>query len=129
MPTTLITGSAHRIGAAIAAQLHQNGHNIMLHYGQSEVAAMALCTQFNEARPCSAATIRYDLTQLDGLAAIVEQTLAEFGALDVLINNASGFHKEPFAAIEPLQALKTLQCNSLAPLFLSQAASACSQSK
>ena len=72
MPTTLITGSAHRIGAAIAAQLHQNGHNIMLHYGQSEVAAMQLCTQFNEARSDSAATIRYDLTQLDGLAAIVE---------------------------------------------------------
>jgi pteridine reductase len=122
MPTALITGSAHRLGAAIALRLHQSGYQIMLHYGQSEVAATKLCRQLNQSRPESAATVQYNLTNLNAMATLIEQTQATFGGLDVLVNNASEFRKEPFAAMKPQQALKTLQCNTLAPLFLSQAA-------
>ena len=34
-PVALITGSARRIGAAIAGHLHQAGYNIVLHANRS----------------------------------------------------------------------------------------------
>ncbi len=49
----LITGSAKRIGAAIARTLHAAGYDLALHYRHSRDELDALATELEAARPGS----------------------------------------------------------------------------
>lgn len=84
----LITGGAKRVGAAICRRLHAAGANLMLHYRASAGEARLLQAELNGVRPDSVALIQADLLELAKLQAVVDQTLARFGRLDGLVNNA-----------------------------------------
>src|ERR1051325_1109606 len=86
----LITGGAHRIGAALARALHAEGMRLVIHYHSSEPAAHALQTELHQLRPASVMLVRGDLGAGERLARnLVYETNEAFGRLDVLINNAS----------------------------------------
>lgn len=118
----LITGSARRVGAAIARRLHGAGANVMLHYKASQADAHKLKQELDGLRPGSAATLQADLLQVAGLAEIVKSVVARFGRLDVLVNNASSFYATPFGEITEDHWDDLIGTNLKAPLFLSQAA-------
>jgi pteridine reductase len=118
----LITGGGRRVGAAITRRLHAAGACVVIHYHRSADAAQALSTELNAARPSSTATIGGDLLDLKVLDALVEATVARYGHLDVLINNASTFYPTPVGEITPAQWDDLMGTNLRAPLFLSQAA-------
>ena len=120
--TVLITGGARRVGAAIARRAHAAGARIAIHYRRSGVQASALAAEFNAARAGSAIVIAADLLDTRALAGIVDATLAAFGRLDVLVNNASSFYPTPVGTITTEQWDDLLGTNLRAPLFLSQAA-------
>jgi pteridine reductase len=120
--TVLITGGARRVGAAIARELHGAGANLAIHYRKSGGDAEALAAELNAARPRSAATVQADLMDLDRLPALVEFALRTFGAVDVLVNNASTFYATKIGEITPAAFDDLLGTNLRAPLFLSQAA-------
>jgi pteridine reductase len=120
--TVLITGGARRVGAAIARMLHGAGANLVVHYRKSAVAAEALTAEMNAARAKSAAIFQADLLDLANLPALVEFTVRTFGALDVLVNNASTFYATKVGEITPQAWDDLLGSNLKAPLFLSQAA-------
>lgn len=122
--SVLITGAARRVGAAIARTLHAAGANIMLHYRQSADEATALATELERARPRSTALVAGDLLDTNSLPKLIEATLARFGQLDILINNASSFYPTPVGTITPAQWDDLMGTNLKAPLFLSQAAAA-----
>ena len=87
----LITGGAKRVGAGICRRLHAAGANLMLHYRASAGEARLLQAELNHTRPKSVALIQADLLDIAKLPSLVEQTLATFGRLDALVNNASSF--------------------------------------
>lgn len=118
----LITGGARRVGAAIARCLHDAGASVLIHYRSSHAEAVALAASLNAARAGSAHCAGGDLVDPDVPAALVETALARFGALDVLINNASSFYPTPVGRITPQAWDDLLGTNLKAPLFLSQAA-------
>lgn len=118
----LITGAARRIGAEIACHLHEKGADVMLHYRSSQANAEALADQLNRRRADSAATHQADLLTLSGLTAMVEATVARFGALTALVNSASSFFKTPIGTIEQSEWDDLMGTNLKAPLFLSQTA-------
>ena len=120
--TVLITGGARRVGAAIARLLHAEGASLMIHYRGSRAAARELAAEFNAARAGSAATHGADLLDLGALAGIVEASLAAFGRLDVLINNASTFYPTPLGEVGADAFDDLIGTNLRAPLFLAQAA-------
>ena len=120
--TVLITGGARRVGAAIARELHAAGANVAIHYRKSANDAEALAAELNTSRPRSAATVQADLLDIAKLPGLVEFTVRSFGALDVLVNNASTFHATPVGEITPAAWDDLLGTNLKAPLFLSQAA-------
>lgn len=120
--TILITGAAKRLGAAIARELHAAGASIMVHYRQASAAAAALVAELNTARPSSAACRQADLLDIDKLPLLVDSTVACFGRLDGLINNASSFFPTPFGSIDALAWDDLVGSNLKAPLFLTQAA-------
>ncbi len=120
----LITGGAKRVGAAICRVLHQQGANLMIHYNTSTAEARALQAELNLIRPQSAAIIQGDLLNTDALPNLVSETIAHFGKLDVLINNASTYYPTEIGKINRDNWQDLIGSNLKAPVFLSQAAAA-----
>lgn len=118
----LITGAAKRLGAAIARGFHAAGANVAIHFHQSATDAERLRDELNAVRSLSAITIGADLLDTSRLPAIVERTVAAFGRLDVLVNNASSFYPTPLGTISLSQWNDLIGTNLQAPLFLAQAA-------
>jgi len=118
----LITGAARRVGAAIARRLHGAGAQVMLHYRSAERDALALQAELNARRADSVTLVHADLLQVGALPELVKNTLARFGRLDVLVNNASSFYATPVGSIGEREWDDLMGTNLKVPLFLSQAA-------
>lgn len=118
----LITGGAKRVGAVTARRLHGLGASVMIHYRSSVLDAEALAAELNRERPDSAALVQGNLHDTEQLPKLVAETLARFGRLDVLVNNASSFYPTAVGDIREQDWLDLVGTNLKAPLFLSQAA-------
>lgn len=121
-PVALVTGSARRIGAAIARRLHAEGYDLALHYLRSGAEMQALAAELESARPGSVLTLQADLCEFDRLPELVVRTVGRFGRLDALVNNASSFQPTPIGMATPQQWDDLLGSNARAPFFLAQAA-------
>jgi len=119
----LITGGAHRVGAAVARALHAAGMRLVVHYHSSEAAAHALQQELQANRPDSVMLVRGDLHNGERmLRNLVYETTESFGQIDVLINNASRFYPTPVGESTEQQWDDLINTNLNAPFFLAQAA-------
>lgn len=94
----------------------------MIHYRTSAGEARALQSELNLQRPQSVAIIQGDLLNVLMLTNLVQETVAHFGRLDILINNASSYYPTEVGEISEHQWADLVGTNLKAPLFLSQAA-------
>ena len=120
-PVALVTGSAKRIGAAIAKGLHAAGYNLVLHYRDSQTAAESLIAELNQQRANSAIGIQADFDQLESVRTLAEKTIKKWQRLDLLINNASMFYPTPLAEASIQNWNSLFNSNLQAPYFLIQA--------
>ena len=120
----LITGGAKRVGAAICRELHANGARLMIHYKSSIIEARALQAELNLQRANSVAIIQCDLLNTAALPNLVHETVAHFGQLDGLINNASSYYATEIGKITEENWHDLVGSNLKAPMFLAQAAAA-----
>ncbi len=115
-PVALITGAAQRIGAVLANQLHQAGFRVVVHYHHSEAAATESVAAFNKLRANSAVALSADLCSPSAVSFLLDATVAQWGRLDVIVNNASIFSRQD------LDWERMWRCNVQAPYQLSHAA-------
>jgi pteridine reductase len=118
----LITGGAKRVGAAICRRLHALGANLMLHHRASVAEARALQHDLNDRRADSVALVQCDLINTASVPSLAKSAIAQFGRLDLLINNASSFFPTPVGEITEKVWDDLVGTNLKAALFLSQAA-------
>jgi 3-oxoacyl-[acyl-carrier protein] reductase len=85
--TALVTGASRGIGAAIAVELARRGAAVAVNYAGSAGAAADVVASI-EAAGGRAKAFRTDVCQADECAALVESAAAEFGSLNILVNNA-----------------------------------------
>src|SRR5437763_3815341 len=83
----LITGGSRGIGAAIAKRLASDGANVAITYSKGADAAASVVKEI-ERDGGKAIAIQADATDAKAVKAAVEKTVATFGRLDVLVNNA-----------------------------------------
>src|SRR5258705_998111 len=83
----LITGGSRGIGAAIAKRLAADGANVAITYTKGADAAASVVKEI-ERTGRNAIAIQADAADADAIEAAVEKTVATFGGLDVLVNNA-----------------------------------------
>jgi pteridine reductase len=120
-PVALITGAGRRIGAAMAAHLHQSGYRILIHYRHSSADAEQLRDQLNQQRPDSAQCLQADLADMTQVKQLAVDALAIWQRIDALINNASSFYPTAIGEINESDWQDLFSSNAQAPLFLSQA--------
>ncbi|OUS13765.1 pteridine reductase [Gammaproteobacteria bacterium 53_120_T64] len=120
-PVVLITGAARRIGAAIATRLHQCGYRVIIHYQNSAADAKELCATLNASRADSAHSLQANLLDIDSVGQLAEASIAHWGQLDALVNNASSFYPTPLPKATNRQWNELLGSNLKGPFFLCQA--------
>lgn len=85
--TALVTGASRGIGRAIAIKLADLGANIAFNYHSNQEQASSLEKEL-AAKGVKAKGSRLDIKNFDEVKGWIERTRAEFGSLDVLVNNA-----------------------------------------
>src|ERR1700758_3664282 len=83
----IITGGSRGIGAAIAKRLARDGAKVAITYAKGADAAASVVKEI-ERDGGKAIAIQADATDAEAGKAAVEKTVATFGGLDVLVNNA-----------------------------------------
>lgn len=120
-PVVFVTGSARRIGAVIARQLHAAGWRVALHCRGSRSEAETLRDGLLAERADSAALITADFSETGAAAVAVEEAASIWGRLDALVNNASSYRRTPLDGLRAEQTEDLLASNLKAPLEASQA--------
>ena len=112
----IVTGAGQGIGRAIAEKLAAEG-------------ATVVATDLNEATAKETADaigggavgIRTDVTSRESVTAMVQQVRAQFGRIDVLVNNAGWDKAGPFVDSDPVDWDRVLQINLYGVLNTSHA--------
>jgi 3-oxoacyl-[acyl-carrier protein] reductase len=86
-PTAIVTGAGRGIGEAIARRLARDGMHIAC-VSRTEANAAKTAAAINDAFPNFARPYAADVADRKAAAAVCEQILADFGRVDVLVNNA-----------------------------------------
>lgn len=84
----LVTGAASGIGLAVAETLANDGYQVVLADVNSE-------TGTQQAKRIGGHFIQVDLTDVAACKALVDEAVAKFGSVDVLVNNAGIQHVSP----------------------------------
>lgn len=85
--TALVTGASRGIGRAIALKLASAGYTVAINYAGSHDAAAAVKSEI-EAAGGKAILLQGDVSKPEDVDRIFKSVKEQFGALDVLVNNA-----------------------------------------
>jgi NAD(P)-dependent dehydrogenase (short-subunit alcohol dehydrogenase family) len=88
----LITGGSRGIGAETARRMAAAGGHVIINYRRSESEANTLVAEIGE----NATAIQADVADPAALETMIDDVVARFGAIDVLVNNAAVFEYNPF---------------------------------
>ncbi|MBN8952275.1 MULTISPECIES: SDR family oxidoreductase [unclassified Rhizobium] len=96
--TAIVTGASKGIGAAIAKQLATDGFQIIVNYASSAGEAEDVVGGI-ELAGGRAIAVRADVADALAVAALFDRAEAEFGKVDVLVNNAGISKFSPLARV------------------------------
>ncbi len=117
----LVTGSARRLGSAIARGLARAGASIAVHHNSSPETARSVARELGQLG-ARTEVFQADLTDAEQLFALFSAIDGAFGRLDILVNSAARFEHKPVLEITPEDWDGTLNLNLRAPFFCSQSA-------
>ncbi|MFL6557531.1 MAG: enoyl-[acyl-carrier-protein] reductase FabL [Bacillus sp. (in: firmicutes)] len=117
----LITGSSRGIGKATALRLAEAGYDIVINYARSKKSALETAEHI-EALGRKVLVVKANVGDVAKIKEMFTQIDAEFGRLDVFVNNAASGVQRPIMELEENHWDWTLNINSKALLFCAQEA-------
>jgi NAD(P)-dependent dehydrogenase (short-subunit alcohol dehydrogenase family) len=122
MKNVVITGSTQGIGRGLAAELAKRGHNVVIS-GRSQEnvdAAVAVVSQGAKGKVVGQPT---DVTDSAAVQTLWDKAVAEFGSVDLWINNAGVAHTTKPIAETDVEDIKVMvNTNMLGTIYGSQVA-------
>ena len=115
----IVTGAGHGLGLATAARLAEAGASVVLNDldgDRVEASAASLREQGG-----TAAAMAGDVANSDDVEALVAGCVELYGRVDVLVNNAGIWPREPFLEADPDLWRRTLEVNLIGQLIVAQA--------
>jgi len=118
----LVTGSARRVGRAIAIELARRGAHVLVHYFRSDESTVRETLLEIKSHGVIAFAVQADLADSAGVDTVFKAVAEHFGRLSILVNSASIFNKNTVmeASLEDWQ--RSLDINLTAPFLCTQAA-------
>ncbi|MBI3805253.1 MAG: SDR family oxidoreductase [Nitrospirae bacterium] len=126
--TAMVTGAGRRVGRSIALALAARGAQVAIHYNRSKKEAESVVQEI-ERQGGRAHPVQGDLVRPSDCRRIVQETVAFFGRLDVLVNNAAVFFKTPLFEVTEEAWDITLDSNLKGSFFCAQAAAKAMQAE
>src|SRR5258707_4304102 len=117
----LVTGGSRGIGAAIAKRLAADGASVAITYSKGADAAASVVKAI-EATGGKAIAIQADAADVKAVKNAVEKTVATFGRLDVLVNNAGTAIPKTFEETSLEEMDRVIDINLRGALVATQAA-------
>jgi glucose 1-dehydrogenase len=118
--TVLITGSGRGIGRAIAIKFGQEGANVVVNDLHDDENAAETIRQV-QATGAKAVFLQADISKVANVQTLLNQSVAAFGSLDILINNAGVEIHAPFWEVTEQQYDIVMNVNLKGMFFLTQA--------
>ena len=108
----LVTGASKGIGQAIAERLAADGMALAIHFGEDESGASATLERI-EAAGGRGRKFRADISDAARVKALFDEVVAEFGRLDVVVNNAGiGLPMTPIAQVSEADFDRVMATNA-----------------
>src|SRR5688500_1897660 len=117
----IVTGASRGIGAAIAARLAADGAKTVINYARSERAANDVVESIRKSGG-DAIAVRADISDLEQIPGLIDQTLQKFGRLDILVNTAAYSERRTLDEIDRDHFARHFTLNVRGLLFTTQAA-------
>src|SRR5688500_15376966 len=90
----VVTGSGRGIGRAIALKFAGEGADVVINYFRNRIPAEATAEKAKESGGGRVLVVKANVGTPEGIETLFASTEAEFGRVDILINNAaSGFNR------------------------------------
>lgn len=120
MPLALVTGSASRLGRAIALMLAGQGWDIAVHYRHSQAQALQTVLAI-EPLGVQAQAFQADLADEKACRALLPRIIENMGPVRAVINNASLFEYDDALTFSGNTLSQHMQTNTVAAVVLAQA--------
>ncbi len=117
----VVTGASKGIGAAIAEKLAEHGAAVIVNYATDAGQAAAVAEKI-KARGGSAKAVQADLSKPAEARRLIDAAIAEFGHVDVLVNNAGVYEFRPLAEVDEQHFDRLFDLNVKGLLFATRAA-------
>ncbi|MGB9148571.1 MAG: glucose 1-dehydrogenase [Acidobacteriaceae bacterium] len=117
----VVTGASKGIGAAIAKALAAEGASVVVNYASSKAGADAVVAAIAKAGG-KAVAVGGDVSKPEGAQGLIEAAVANFGKLDILVNNSGVYEFAPLEAITVEHYNRLFSVNVLGLLLTTQAA-------
>lgn len=94
--TAIVTGASRGIGRSIALRLASDGLNVVVNFAGNESEAQKVVDEIGQSDG-KAIAIKADVSNPDDVKRLFENTIEEFGQVDVVVNNAGIMPLSPIA--------------------------------
>lgn len=118
--TALVTGGGRNIGRACVLGLAADGFNVAIN-GSSDRAACEVVAKEARKLGAKALVIMGDVGKPEECKRIADETIKEFGAVDVLVNNAALRPNRPFLEMSETEWRRVISVDLDAAVWLSRA--------
>ena len=116
----IVTGSGRSIGRGIALRLGREGASVVV--ADIDLPSAEAVSKEIQSAGGKAIAVRMDVTRKTDADRVVAETVAAFGRLDILVNNAAIARVKPTLEVEEADWDEHMAVNAKGVLFCSQAA-------
>ncbi|WP_035350046.1 SDR family NAD(P)-dependent oxidoreductase [Edaphobacter aggregans] len=117
----VVTGASKGIGASIAEHLAADGASVVVNYSSSKAGADAVVDNI-KGNGGKATAVQGNVAKPEDIKRLFQETVAAYGKVDILINNAGIYEFGPLDAITPEHFHKQFDLNVLGLLLTTQEA-------